>query len=62
MRSWTRASSRYALVLSTRLRAANTSAVYTLATGWINDLYYGAGPDDLHYGFYGDTGSSAHHG
>ncbi|MDA2891461.1 lipocalin family protein [Mycolicibacterium sp. BiH015] len=24
----------------------NTQAVYTLATGWINDLYQGLGPDD----------------
>lgn len=50
-----RASSRYALVLSNKTARGNTSAVYTLATGWINDMYYGAGPDDPHYGFYGDT-------
>ena len=50
-----RASSRYALVLSNKTARGNTSAVYTLATGWINDMYYGAGPDDPRYGFYGNT-------
>ena len=30
----------------------NTAAVYTLATGWINDLYAGLGPTDG-YGIYG---------
>jgi acetyl esterase/lipase len=31
----------------------NTAAVYTLATGWINDMYAGAGPQ---FGFYGQAG------
>ena len=31
----------------------NTEAVYTLATGWINDLYQGLGPTDG-TGIYGD--------
>lgn len=34
----------------------NTAAVYTLATGWINDIYAGAGPTDPIYGVYGPTG------
>jgi PE family/Lipase (class 3) len=34
----------------------NTAAVYTLATGWINDIYAGAGPTDPIYGIYGPTG------
>ena len=33
-----------------------TAAVYTLATGWINDLYAGAGPTTPIYGIYGPTG------
>lgn len=34
-----------------------TSAVYTLSTGWINDLYAGYGPTSpFHYGIYGPTG------
>lgn len=32
----------------------NTAAVYTLATGWINDLYAGRGPSDPLYGIYGE--------
>jgi lipocalin/acetyl esterase/lipase len=37
--------------------AGNTAAVYTLATGWINDMYTpGAGPDNPQYGFYGTAG------
>ncbi len=36
--------------------AGNTAAVYTLATGWINDFYAGAGPADPQYGFYGLAG------
>ena len=32
--------------------AGNTAAVYTLSTGWINDLYAGATPQDPEYGFY----------
>jgi hypothetical protein len=34
----------------------NTAAVYTLSTGWINDIYAGAGPTDPIYGIYGPTG------
>lgn len=33
--------------------AGNTQAVYTLSSGWINDMYVGAGPDDPRYGLYG---------
>lgn len=32
----------------------NTDAVYTLSTGWINDMYAGAGPADPKYGIYGE--------
>ena len=31
--------------------------MYTLASGWINDIYVGAGPTDPVYGVYGHTGS-----
>jgi hypothetical protein len=34
----------------------NTAAVYTLATGWINDMFVGAGPTDPIYGLYGTPG------
>ncbi len=34
----------------------NTAAVYTLSSGWINDIYVGAGPTDPVYGVYGPTG------
>jgi hypothetical protein len=34
----------------------NTAAVYTLSTGWINDMFAGAGPTDPIYGLYGTTG------
>jgi hypothetical protein len=34
----------------------NTAAVYTLSSGWINDIYAGAGPTDPIYGVYGPTG------
>ena len=34
----------------------NTAAVYTLSTGWINDIYAGAGPTNPIYGVYGPTG------
>jgi hypothetical protein len=34
----------------------NTAAVYILATGWIDDIYAGAGPTDPIYGLYGPTG------
>lgn len=33
-----------------------TAAVYTLSTGWINDMYAGAGPLNPTYGIYGPTG------
>jgi hypothetical protein len=31
----------------------NTAAVYTLSTGWIDDMYVGVGPTDPIYGLYG---------
>ncbi|HTY33244.1 PE domain-containing protein [Mycobacterium sp.] len=34
----------------------NTAAVYTLSTGWINDIYAGHGPLSPLYGLYGTTG------
>ncbi len=34
----------------------DTAAVYTLATGWIDDIYAGAGPTDPIYGIYGPPG------
>lgn len=34
----------------------NTAAVYTLATGWINDMYAGFGPLNPMYGIYGTNG------
>ena len=34
----------------------NTAAVYTLSTGWIDDMYVGAGPTDPIYGLYGNPG------
>ncbi|HEY1442899.1 MAG TPA: hypothetical protein VGF65_19245 [Mycobacterium sp.] len=34
----------------------NTAAVYTLSSGWINDIYVGAGPTDPVDGVYGPTG------
>ncbi len=35
----------------------NASAVHTLAAGWINDFYVGAGPPDApQYGLYGTAG------
>lgn len=36
----------------------NTAAVYTLAAGWINDLYAGRGPADARYGSYGVPGQT----
>ncbi|WP_161976498.1 lipocalin family protein [Mycolicibacterium sp. CH28] len=32
--------------------AGNTAATYTLSTGWINDMYAGATPEDPKYGLY----------
>lgn len=37
-----------------RSPAGNTQAVYTLANGWINDMYAGLGPDTGTYGTYGE--------
>jgi hypothetical protein len=34
----------------------NTAAVDTLSTGWINDMFAGAGPTDPIYGVYGTPG------
>jgi hypothetical protein len=34
----------------------NTAAVYTLASGWINDIYNGFGPTNPMYGIYGPNG------
>jgi len=34
----------------------DTQAVYTLSTGWINDIYTGHGPTDPDFGLYGTTG------
>jgi hypothetical protein len=34
----------------------NTAAVYTLSSGWIDDIYVGAGPTDPIYGLYGTPG------
>jgi hypothetical protein len=36
--------------------AGDTQAVYTLSTGWINDIYAGHGPLSPLYGLYGTTG------
>jgi hypothetical protein len=36
--------------------AGDTAAVYTLSTGWIDDIYAGAGPTNPIYGIYGPTG------
>ncbi|WP_133066988.1 hypothetical protein [Mycolicibacterium sphagni] len=36
----------------------NATAVHTLAAGWINDFYVGAGPDAPQYGLYGSAGES----
>lgn len=36
----------------------NTEAVYTLAGGWINDMYVGRGPGDPLFGVYGAPGQT----
>ena len=41
-----------AQLVTTFSPAGNTAAVYNLSTGWINDLYVGAGPDAPQYGLY----------
>lgn len=47
----------FAAQLVTRLSPpGNTQAVHTLVSGWINDIYAGAGPTDPIYGIYGPTG------
>jgi lipocalin len=44
-----------AQLVTRRSPPGNTAAVYTLATGWINDLYQGLGPDEG-TGIYGAPG------
>ena len=44
------------LAVTKLVPAGGPQAVYTLATGWINDMYVGAGPTDPIYGIYGPTG------
>lgn len=46
----------FAQLVTKRSPKGNTSAVDTLSTGWINDLYVGAGPDAPQYGIYGTAG------
>ncbi len=41
-------------LLIKRSPPGNTQAVYTLANGWINDMYAGLGPTNGVYGTYGD--------
>ncbi|MBJ7336831.1 MAG: lipocalin family protein [Mycolicibacterium sp.] len=41
-------------LLIKRSPPGNTQAVYTLANGWINDMYAGLGPANGVYGTYGD--------
>jgi hypothetical protein len=48
-----KSSARYALLFSLFTRPGNTAAVYTLTSGWINDMYVGAGPTDPRFGIYG---------
>jgi hypothetical protein len=43
-------------LLIKRSPPGNTQAVYTLATGWINDMYAGRGPANPLYGIYGAPG------
>jgi hypothetical protein len=45
-------------LLIKRSPAGNTQAVYTLANGWINDMYAGLGPANGVYGTYGAPGQS----
>lgn len=46
----------FAQLVTQRSPKGNTSAVDTLSTGWINDLYVGAGPDAPQFGLYGTAG------
>ncbi len=39
-------------LVTQRVPAGNTAAVYTLSNGWINDMYAGATPEAPQYGFY----------
>lgn len=39
-------------LVTKRVPAGNTAAVYTLSNGWINDMYTGATPEAPQYGFY----------
>ncbi len=39
-------------LVTKRVPAGNTAAVYTLSTGWINDFYAGATPETPTYGLY----------
>jgi lipocalin len=39
-------------LIAGKVPPGNTAATYTLSTGWINDFYSGAGPQDPQYGFY----------
>ncbi len=39
-------------LVTKRVPAGNTAAVYTLSNGWINDMYAGATPEAPQYGFY----------
>ncbi|GAY16537.1 lipocalin family protein [Mycobacterium sp. shizuoka-1] len=39
-------------LVTRRVPAGNTAAVYTLSNGWINDMYSGATPQDPVYGLY----------
>jgi hypothetical protein len=47
-------SARYALLFSNLTHPGNTAAVYTLTSGWINDMYAGAGPTNPQFGSYGN--------
>ena len=47
----------HAQLLTGLVPPGNTQAVYTLSTGWVNDIYAG-GPTNPTYGVYGRTGRS----
>ncbi len=51
-----KSSSRYDLLVAHLSPPGATAAIYTLASGWINDMYVGAGPSDPRFGIYGDAG------
>ncbi len=48
----TRCSTWCCQLVTGRVPAGDAAAVYTLSTGWINDMYVGAGPLTPQYGFY----------